>query len=75
MPDTKDLKVLIKNKLKTDATVVVDGTKKLSYTNDGLTIKNTKKYFHLYHPKDYNYFAACRSKLGWAIPIESLKNE
>ncbi len=75
MPDTKDLKVLIKNKLKTDATVVVDGAKKLSYTNAGLTIKNTKKYFHLCHPKDYNYFAACRSKLGWAIPIESLKNE
>tara|TARA_A100001035_G_C27770380_1_gene496003 strand:+ start:1156 stop:2010 length:855 start_codon:yes stop_codon:yes gene_type:complete len=75
MPDTGDLKVLIKNKLKSDPSVVVDGKKKLSYSKAGLTIRSTKKYFHLYHPKDYNYFAACRSKLGWAIPIESLKNE
>tara|TARA_B100000941_G_C28505664_1_gene557141 strand:+ start:580 stop:1434 length:855 start_codon:yes stop_codon:yes gene_type:complete len=75
MPDTEDLKVLIKNKLNTDPSVVVDGKNKLAYSKAGLTIRNTKKYFHLCHPKDYNYFAACRSKLGWAIPIESLKNE
>ena len=38
-----------------------------------LKVSNTKKTFKLYHPKDYNYFEACRTKLGWAIPIENLK--
>ena len=36
---------------------------------------NTKKTFKLYHPRDYNYFEACRTKLGWALPIENFKND
>ena len=51
----------------------MDGKKNLKYTNNGLKISNTKKTFKLYHPKDYNYFEACRTKLGWALPIENLK--
>ena len=51
----------------------MDGKKNLKIFKNGLKISNTKKTFKLYHPKDYNYFEACRTKLGWAVPIENLK--
>ena len=56
-------------------TAFVDGKKNLKYTNKGLKVSNTKKTFKLYHPKDYNYFEACRTKLGWAVSIEHLKQD
>lgn len=74
LPNNQNINVKIKNK-DIDVDVVVDGKKKLKYSNKGLEISNTKKYFQLYHPKDYNYFDACRSKLGWALPIENLRND
>ena len=45
----------------------------LKYSKNGLKVSNTKKTFKLYHPKDYNYFEACRTKLGWALPLRNLK--
>lgn len=74
LPDNQDLIVKIENP-SSDIDIVVDGKKKLNYSSKGLEISNTKKYFYLYHPKDYNYFNACRSKLGWALPIEGNKND
>ena len=70
----QNINVKIKNK-DIEVDIVVDGKKKLKYSSKGLEISNTKKYFQLYHPKDYNYFDACRSKLGWALPIENLRND
>ncbi len=67
------VKILSKNLSSTQ--VFVDGKKNLKYKKDGLKVFNTKKTFKLYHPKDYNYFEACRTKLGWALSIENLKKD
>jgi NAD+ kinase len=67
--------VKIKNKNLKSIQIFVDGKENLNYTDDGLKVINTKKTFKLYHPKDYNYFEACRTKLGWALPIGSFNNE
>ncbi len=74
LPNSQNINVKIKNK-DIDVDIVVDGKKNLKYSKKGLEVSNTKKYFQLYHPKDYNYFDACRSKLGWALPIENLRND
>ena len=70
-----EVTVKIKNKNLSSVQIFVDGKKNLQYVNNGLKVINTKKTFKLYHPKDYNYFEACRSKLGWALPIETLNND
>ena len=70
-----EVTVKIKNKNLSSIQIFVDGKKNLQYANNGLKVINTKKTFKLYHPKDYNYFEACRSKLGWALPIETLNND
>ena len=31
-----------------------------------LTIKRKSKQLQLLHPDDYDYYATCRSKLGWS---------
>ena len=69
------VKVKIKNKNLRDIQLIVDGKENLKYKKDGLHVSNTKKTFKLYHPKDYNYFEACRTKLGWAVSIENLKRD
>jgi len=69
------VKVKIKNKNLKDIQLIVDGKKNLKYKKDGLNVLSTKKTFKLYHPKDYNYFEACRTKLGWAVSIENLKKD
>ena len=74
LPNKQNINVKIKDK-DIDVDIVVDGRKKLKYSKNGLEVSNTKKYFQLFHPKDYNYFDACRSKLGWALPIENLRND
>ena len=75
LSDREEVTVKIKNKNLNSTQIFVDGKKNLKYTNKGLKVSNTKKTFKLYHPKDYNYFEACRTKLGWAIPIEKFKSE
>ncbi len=74
LSNNEEVTVKIKNKGLSSIQIFVDGKKNLKYTNDGLKVINTKKTFKLYHPKDYNYFEACRYKLGWALPIEYFKN-
>tara|TARA_Y100000591_G_scaffold324916_1_gene345063 strand:- start:419 stop:1267 length:849 start_codon:yes stop_codon:yes gene_type:complete len=69
----EEIKIKIKNKDLRSIQVFVDGKKNLKYKKNGLKVLNTKKTFKLYHPKDYNYFEACRTKLGWAVSIENLK--
>jgi NAD+ kinase len=69
----EEVKIKIKNKDLSSIQVFVDGKKNLKYKRNGLKVLNTKKTFKLYHPKDYNYFEACRTKLGWAVSIENLK--
>ena len=71
LSNNEEVTVKIKDKNLSSIQIFVDGKKNLKYTNDGLKVINTKKTFKLYHPKDYNYFEACRSKLGWALPIEN----
>ena len=71
----EEVKVRIKNKNLKGIQLIVDGKKNLKYKKDGLNVLNTKKTFILYHPKDYNYFEACRTKLGWAVSIENLKKD
>ena len=53
--------------------IVLDGKSKLKYSKGELKVSNLKKSFLLYHPKDYNYFEACRNKLGLANPIEKIQ--
>ena len=72
LSNNEEVTVKIKNKNLTSTQIFVDGKKNLKYTNKGLKVSNSKKTFKLYHPKDYNYFEACRTKLGWALPIENL---
>ncbi len=69
----EEVKIKIKNKNLSSIQVFVDGKKNLKYKRNGLKVLNTKKTFKLYHPRDYNYFEACRTKLGWAVSIENLK--
>ena len=71
----EEIKVKIKNKNLSGIQLIVDGKKNLKYKNEGLKVLSTKKTFKLYHPKDYNYFEACRTKLGWAVSIENLKQD
>jgi NAD+ kinase len=75
LSDREEVTVKIKNKNLNSTQIFVDGKKNLKYTNKGLKVSNTKKTFKLYHPKDYNYFEACRTKLGWAVSIEHLKQD
>tara|TARA_Y100000591_G_scaffold219172_1_gene190636 strand:+ start:938 stop:1789 length:852 start_codon:yes stop_codon:yes gene_type:complete len=75
LSDREEVTVKIKNKNLNSTQIFVDGKKNLKYTNKGLKVSNTKKTFKLYHPKDYNYFEACRTKLGWAVSIENLKQD
>jgi NAD+ kinase len=72
LSNNEEVTVKIKNKNLSSTQIFVDGKKNLKYTNKGLKVSNSEKTFKLYHPKDYNYFEACRAKLGWAIPIENL---
>lgn len=71
----EEIQVKILSKNLSSIQVFVDGKKNLKYKKDGLKVLNTKKTFKLYHPKDYNYFEACRTKLGWAVSIENLKKD
>ena len=73
LSNKEEVTVKIKNKNLNSTQIFVDGKKNLKYINNGLKVSNTKKTFKLYHPKDYNYFEACRTKLGWALPIEHFK--
>ena len=73
LSNKEEVTVKIKNKNLSSIQIFVDGKKNLKYSKNGLKVSNTKKTFKLYHPKDYNYFEACRTKLGWALPIENLK--
>tara|TARA_B100000989_G_C19493260_1_gene450817 strand:- start:303 stop:1151 length:849 start_codon:yes stop_codon:yes gene_type:complete len=66
-----DIKVNSKSNITPD--VVLDGKSKLKYGKGKLKVSNLKKSFLLYHPKDYNYFEACRNKLGLANPIEKIQ--
>ena len=75
LSNREEVTVKIKNKNLNSIQIFVDGKKNLKYTNKGLKVSNTKKTFKLYHPKDYNYFEACRTKLGWAVSIEHLKQD
>ena len=75
LSNKEEISVKIKNNDINAVKIVMDGKKNLKYSNNGLKIAHTKKTFKLYHPKDYNYFEACRTKLGWAIPIENYKND
>ena len=75
LSDKKKLKIKIDKARYSDIDIVVDGKNKLKYQKNGLEISNTQKSFYLYHPKDYNYYDACRTKLGWSLPIEKFNND
>ncbi len=75
LSNKEEVTVKIKNKNLNSTQIFVDGKKNLKYSSKGLKVSNTKKTFKLYHPRDYNYFEACRTKLGWALPIENFKND
>ena len=75
LSDKKKLKIKIEKARYSDIDIVLDGKNKLKYQKDGLEIAHTQKSFYLYHPKDYNYFDACRTKLGWSLPIEKFNND
>ena len=69
LSNKEEVNLKIQNKSTDTVQIFMDGKKNLKYSKSGLKISNTKKTFKLYHPKDYNYFEACRTKLGWALPI------
>ena len=73
LPDKDKYKVKIINHTNLNPNIVLDGSSNLKYNKRGVEISNTKKPFYLCHPKDYNYIEACRTKLGWALPIENFK--
>ncbi len=75
LSNKEEVIVKIKDKNLSSIQIFLDGKKNLKYRKNGLKIFNTKKTFKLYHPKDYNYFEACRNKLGWAVSIENLKKD
>ena len=75
LSNNEEVTVKIKDKNLSSVQIFVDGKKNLKYKRNGLKVINTKKTFKLYHPKDYNYFEACRNKLGWAVSIENLKKD
>ena len=75
LANNEEVTVKIKDKIQESIQIFVDGKENLKYSKNGLKVSNTKKTFKLYHPKDYNYFEACRSKLGWALPIENYKDD
>ena len=52
------------------AKVILDGHNEFDLdSGENLKIKNSNTRYLLLHPKDYDYFEACRSKLFWGLPI------
>ena len=52
------------------AKVILDGHNEFDLdSGENLKIKNSNTRYTLLHPKDYDYFEACRSKLYWGLPI------
>jgi NAD+ kinase len=52
------------------AKVILDGHNEFDLdSGENLKIKNSNTRYILLHPKDYDYFEACRSKLYWGLPI------
>ena len=52
------------------AKVILDGHNEFDLdSGENLKIKNSNTRYLLLHPKDYDYFEACRSKLYWGLPI------
>jgi len=62
-----EITIVIGDRHSTAPQVSCDGS--VVYTTsagDLLTIKRKQKELRLLHPDDYNYYATCRSKLGWS---------
>ena len=62
------LTVNLINGPKNEASISADGQKDISVPfGKSITINKKKDKLKLIHPKSYNFFEACREKLGWSI--------
>lgn len=60
------VKIISKNK----ASINIDGQVEWRIKmGDTIEIQKSKVFYTLIHPKDHNFFSACRTKLGWSIGI------
>jgi len=59
---------------KNEASISADGQKDISVPfGKSITINKKKDKLKLIHPKSYNFFEACREKLGWSIGTDKNK--
>jgi len=64
------VKLIISPNNRIDAKISCDGQTHMALSNhDEVHIKAHDKSLNLLHPKDYNYFAILREKLGWNINL------
>lgn len=62
-----EVKIIIGERHHTAPQVSCDGSVEYTAsTGDVITIKRKSQELHLLHPVDYDYYATCRSKLGWS---------
>jgi NAD+ kinase len=62
------LTVNLINGPKNEASISADGQKDINVPfGKSITINKKKDKLKLIHPKSYNFFEACREKLGWSI--------
>ena len=53
-----------------NAKICVDGQKDIDVPYGlNISISKTKKTLKLVHPKDNDFFEACREKLGWSLNL------
>ena len=68
------LTVNLINGPKNEASISADGQKDISVPfGKSITINKKKDKLKLIHPKSYNFFEACREKLGWSIGTDKNK--
>ena len=64
--DKSKIEILIGNKNK--ATISLDSHNSLPLQKgEVVTIKKSKSILSLIHPRDHNFYSACRNKLGWSL--------
>ncbi len=58
------------------AKICVDGQKDIDVPYGlNISISKTKKTLKLVHPKDNDFFEACREKLGWSLNLSKKQIE
>jgi NAD+ kinase len=63
-----EVTIVVGERHHTSPQISCDGSVQYTSTaGDIVTIRRKSQELHLLHPIDYDYYATCRSKLGWSL--------